>query len=66
VIGFDDISLAEHWQPSLTTISQPFRKIGFALMKSLFLILSGEKAFPQTMMEPKLIIRESTGNLSQI
>jgi LacI family transcriptional regulator len=61
VIGFDDITLADHWQPSLTTIAQPFRKIGFALMQSLFSVISGENVLPQTMLEPKLVIRQSTG-----
>lgn len=61
VIGFDDITLADHWQPSLTTIAQPFRKIGFALMQALFAVISGENTLPQTMLEPKLVIRQSSG-----
>lgn len=61
VVGFDDISLADHWQPSLTTIAQPFRKIGFALMQALFAVISGAKETPMTMVEPKLIVRQSTG-----
>ena len=63
VIGFDDISLADHWQPTLTTISQPFRKIGFYLMQSILSILSGENPNPQRMVESRLIARESTGVL---
>jgi DNA-binding LacI/PurR family transcriptional regulator len=61
VIGFDDISLANHWQPSLSTISQPFRKIGFSLMQSLFAILSGEERLPQVLLKPTLVVRQSTG-----
>lgn len=61
VIGFDDISLADHWQPALTTISQPFRKIGFSLMQAILSILSGENTNPQIMVESQLILRESTG-----
>lgn len=64
VIGFDDISLAKQWHPPLTTIAQPFRKIGFSLMQSLFSVISGENALPQTTLEPKLIIRQSTGLLN--
>lgn len=60
VIGFDDIALAEHWQPSLTTISQPFRKIGFELMHSLFAIINGEKSIPKILLEPGLVVRQST------
>ncbi len=65
VIGFDDISLSDHWQPSLTTIAQPFRKIGFKLMESLFKVISGENTLPQTLVEPKLIVRQSSGLLSK-
>lgn len=60
VIGFDDIALAEHWQPPLTTISQPFRKIGFELMHSLFSIINGEKSIPRILLEPSLVVRNST------
>ena len=63
VIGFDDINLANHSHPTLTTISQPFRKIGFSLMQSLFSVISGQKATPQTMVKPELVIRHSTGPL---
>lgn len=61
IIGFDDITLADHWQPSLTTISQPFRKIGFTLTQSLLSVISGENPCPQTIMEPRLVIRQSSG-----
>lgn len=64
VIGFDDISLSDHWQPPLTTIAQPFRKIGFTLMESLFKVISGDTALPQTLVKPKLIIRQSTGRVN--
>jgi LacI family transcriptional regulator len=63
VIGFDDITLADHWQPSLTTIAQPFRKIGFALMQALFSVISGKEGCPQTMVEPKLVIRQSSAGV---
>jgi DNA-binding LacI/PurR family transcriptional regulator len=61
VIGFDDIALARHWQPALTTISQPFRTIGFSLMQSLLSIVANETANPQVMLEPQLIVRQSSG-----
>lgn len=61
IIGFDDIALAQHWQPGLTTIAQNFRKLGFSLMQSLFNILSNRDLLPQKVVEPQLIIRKSTG-----
>ncbi len=36
VVGFDDINLAAHWHPSLTTVAQPFRRIGFEVVKLSF------------------------------
>lgn len=61
VIGFDDITMAGHWSPSLTTLSQSFRKIGFYLMQSLIEILSDKSALPQLMLDPNLVVRESSG-----
>lgn len=65
VIGFDDIKLAAHWHPSLTTIAQPFRRIGFEVVKTLIaLIGSGALApKPQIFIEPRLVIRQSTGRV---
>ena len=61
VIGFDNISVSQHWQPGLTTIAQPFRKIGFLLMESLLNMIQGKEQFPHKLVQPDLIIRESTG-----
>lgn len=61
VIGFDNVSLSQHWQPQLTTIAQPFRKIGFLLMESLLDMIHGREQFPHKLVQPDLIIRESTG-----
>jgi LacI family transcriptional regulator len=61
VIGFDDIALADMFHPSLTTISQPFRQIGFELMQSLISVISGENSLPQTILNPQLVVRRSTG-----
>lgn len=61
VVGFDDISLADHWQPPLTTIAQPFRAIGFLLMQALLSVLAGEHANPQRIVDAKLVVRASTG-----
>lgn len=61
VIGFDNVSLSRHWQPELTTIAQPFRKIGFLLMESLLNMIHGKEQFPHKLVQPDLMIRESTG-----
>lgn len=61
VVGFDNVSLAQHWQPGLTTIAQPFREIGFLLMESLLDMVYGREQFPHKLVKPNLVIRESTG-----
>ena len=62
ITGFDDIPMAEHSHPSLTTINQPIYSIGRTLSNMLVKIISGEKlAEPQVILSPKLITRGSSG-----
>lgn len=63
VVGFDDISSAAYHQPSLTTVQQPLREMGAKGAKILLdRINHPTKAFPtEVVMEPELIVRESTG-----
>lgn len=61
IIGFDDISLSEHWQPGLTTITQPVRKLGFYLMQTLFSVMADPNVLPQTVVPTRLIVRQTTG-----
>lgn len=60
VIGFDDLKLSAFWNPSLTTISQPIRHIGLLAVNALIDILEERDEFPQIIVEPRLVIREST------
>lgn len=61
IVGFDDIKMAAHWYPSLTTISQPFRRIGFEVVKSLIGLITGTQQNYQSIIQPQLIVRQSTG-----
>ncbi|HEX2979596.1 MAG TPA: substrate-binding domain-containing protein, partial [Anaerolineaceae bacterium] len=61
VIGFDDIKLAAHWNPSLTTVAQPFRQIGFETVKALLALINGASVPPQVLIEPRLVVRQSSG-----
>lgn len=61
VIGFDDLSLAEHQVVyPLTTIAQPKREVGLAAFDSLSKMLAGEQP-PDVTMSPELKIRSTTG-----
>ncbi|HEX6356157.1 LacI family DNA-binding transcriptional regulator [Actinophytocola sp.] len=60
VIGFDDIAIAAHTRPALTTVRQPSREMGEAAATMLLAHLDGEPAPEQPLILPtSLVIRES-------
>lgn len=62
VIGFDDISAAAYTLPRLTTINQPLAEIGRVATQSLLnRIHNTAVAKDEIVVEPKLVVRESTG-----
>lgn len=62
VVGFDDIPLAAHWQPALTTIHQPTRQIGAQVCRMLLKHLSESPLDnPHILLRPELCVRRSTG-----
>jgi DNA-binding LacI/PurR family transcriptional regulator len=61
VVGFDDLPLAAHTRPALTTVRQPFDQICDRLIETLLGVIDGEYAIaPQTLIAPELIIRQSS------
>jgi LacI family transcriptional regulator len=63
VIGIDDISMAAHTNPPLTTIAQPKYRMGRLAMRILRQMMEGQSPSEEgyTLMESPLIVRESTG-----
>ncbi len=63
VVGFDDVISAGFQVPSLTTVRQPMAKMGQVASKILLeRIAQPDKPYvTEVVMEPQLIIRESTG-----
>ncbi len=60
VVGFDDIPLARHVHPSLTTLRQPIYEIGQHLCRLLVAVLRREADGPRhLLLQPELIVRES-------
>lgn len=61
VMGFDDLPLSQYFQPGLTTIAQPKRRIGRMTVEMLLSILSGEPIAQQHVTLPhRLVVRGST------
>jgi DNA-binding LacI/PurR family transcriptional regulator len=59
VVGYDDIAVARHYHPTLSTIRQPVISGGQALVDSLLELVDGKR--PRSQMLPtELIIRESS------
>ncbi|MFN3134455.1 MAG: LacI family DNA-binding transcriptional regulator [Candidatus Kryptonium sp.] len=65
IVGFDDIPMAEHINPSLTTVRVPMDKVGSMAAEKLFerIEKGTELKFSKTVLETTLIVRESCGCL---
>ena len=62
VVGFDDIEIAAHTTPALTTVHQPRRAIGEAAAQDLLSLIEGRAPAPAPKVLPvELIVRASTG-----
>ena len=60
VVGFDDIPLARHFDPPLTTIRLPANALGAAAGRALVDRLAGRPTSERTLLPTELIVREST------
>jgi DNA-binding LacI/PurR family transcriptional regulator len=61
VIGFDDIKVAAFHNPRLTTIRQPLSNMGRIAAQCILNRLNGSEQFrKQIMVEPELVVRDST------
>ena len=60
LVGFDDIPLARHFDPPLTTIHLPARAIGAAAGRALVDRLAGREGHARTLLATELIVRDST------
>jgi DNA-binding LacI/PurR family transcriptional regulator len=63
IVGFDDIDVAAHTDPPLTTVHQPIRRKGEAAMRTLLsLVDDGHGTLPETpRLKTHFIVRGSTG-----
>ena len=62
VTGFDDIPMARHLRPQLTTVRQPMQEIGATAFDVLYAMIgNGARAERDVMLPTKLIVRASCG-----
>jgi DNA-binding LacI/PurR family transcriptional regulator len=64
VIGFDDLDIASFYHPSLTTVRQPIYQIGRSAAKMLYSLIQRKENIQAQVLEPELVIRESTAPLN--
>jgi len=62
VVGFDDISLASHVSPALTTVRQDIRQAAEGLVHGIVGLIEGEPV-ESALMAPRLVVRASCGAL---
>ncbi|MBT7990421.1 MAG: LacI family DNA-binding transcriptional regulator [Anaerolineae bacterium] len=64
ITGFDNIPMAEHTHPPLTTLHQPLYQIGGMVCEMLIHLVRGEELEKKNiLLKPELIVRQSAGLL---
>ena len=61
VVGFDDLEMARHIQPALTTLHVPTQEMWRAVADRLVAALEQRVVAPATEVQVELVVRESTG-----
>ena len=63
IVGFDDLPLAAHTRPALSTVRQPFDQICDRLIETLIGVIEDDPTTTRhTLIAPELIIRQSSGS----
>ena len=60
VVGFDDLPESRHFHPPLTTIRQDFQALGHEVVRSLIAAIEQRPTALAAMIQPHLVVREST------
>jgi DNA-binding LacI/PurR family transcriptional regulator len=61
VVGFDDIPESAYFTPPLTTVRQDFTELGRRCLHILLERIEGEEVPSRIVVEPELVVRDSTG-----
>jgi DNA-binding LacI/PurR family transcriptional regulator len=60
VAGYDDLEMASFYYPPLTTVRQPTYQVGKRAVNMLLKLIDGHKV-EREILEPELVVRDSTG-----
>ena len=60
VVGYDDVELAGHFNPPLTTVRQPIHDGGTVMVEQLLAQLAGEPVVRARVLDTRLVERESS------
>lgn len=61
IVGFDDLEMARHLQPALTTVRVPTEVMWSTAADRLVAAISGEPVQRSTKIDVELVVRQSTG-----
>ncbi len=64
ITGFDDVPVARHLHPPLTTVRQPMEELGAKAFEILYARISEAGGKPDTVLPVELVVRESCGCVS--
>ena len=60
VMGFDDLAIASHTRPKLTTVRQPIREMGQTAIRMLLRLIEGKQLeAKRVVLDTELVVRES-------
>lgn len=62
VTGFDDVSVARHVSPTLTTVRQPAQQMGSTAVDTLLALIDGQiESLASTVLPTRVVLRQSCG-----
>jgi len=65
VVGFDDIEIASLYNPTLSTVSQPFMEKGRAAAENMLKMINGKEVQREIVLDHELIIRQTTAKIKR-
>lgn len=60
LIGFDNISFSQYFDPPLSTIQQPTVEMGIKAAEMLFKVIGGETVTESVRLQPRILMRKTT------